>query len=164
MDLMDQPDKCYFYSLAEELKPKRDMVAKLCQEVGMVPTIPEGGYFMMADISNLGKCGIDQSDNCYFYSLAEELKPKRDMVAKLCQEVGMVPTIPEGGYFMMADISYLGKCGIDQPDKCYFYSLAEELKPKRDMVAKLCQEVGMVPTIPEGGYFMMADISNLGKC
>ncbi|KAK3087118.1 hypothetical protein FSP39_001906 [Pinctada imbricata] len=53
MRVMDQPEECYFYSLAAELKPKRDSLAKLCQEVGMVPTIPEGGYFMMADISNL---------------------------------------------------------------------------------------------------------------
>ena len=35
--------------------------------------------------------------------------------------------------------------------------------PKRDMLAKVLTEVGITPTIPEGGYFMMADISKLGK-
>ena len=46
---------------------------------------------------------------------------------------------------------------------CYFTALAEELQPKRDMMAKFLSEVGMKPTIPDGGYFMMADYSNLGN-
>ncbi|XP_031778990.1 kynurenine--oxoglutarate transaminase 3 isoform X2 [Nasonia vitripennis] len=43
-----------------------------------------------------------------------------------------------------------------QPD-CYFTSLAAELLPKRDYMAKFLTEVGMSPTIPEGGYFMVAN-------
>lgn len=39
----------------------------------------------------------------------------------------------------------------------YFISLAKELLPKRDYMAKFLTEVGMSPTIPEGGYFMMAN-------
>ncbi len=50
---MNSPE-CYFYSLAEELLPKRELMAKFLSEVGMVPTIPEGGYFMIADWSPLG--------------------------------------------------------------------------------------------------------------
>ncbi|XP_053381231.1 kynurenine--oxoglutarate transaminase 3-like isoform X5 [Mercenaria mercenaria] len=46
-------------------------------------------------------------------------------------------------------------------EKCYLQSLALELLPKRDMLAKVLAEVGITPTIPEGGYFMMADISKL---
>lgn len=52
MSRMDSPE-CYFYSLAEELLPKRDLMAKFLTDVGMVPTIPEGGYFMLADWSPL---------------------------------------------------------------------------------------------------------------
>ncbi|XP_033229359.1 kynurenine--oxoglutarate transaminase 3 isoform X2 [Belonocnema kinseyi] len=47
-----------------------------------------------------------------------------------------------------------------QPD-CYFVSLAKELLPKRDYMAKFLTDVGMSPTIPEGGYFMMANWSGL---
>ncbi|XP_011060590.1 PREDICTED: LOW QUALITY PROTEIN: kynurenine--oxoglutarate transaminase 3 [Acromyrmex echinatior] len=52
MERLEQPD-CYFRSLAMELLPKRDYMAKFLQEVGMVPTIPEGGYFMLANWSAL---------------------------------------------------------------------------------------------------------------
>lgn len=48
-------------------------------------------------------------------------------------------------------------------EKCYLQSLAIELEPKRDMLAKVLTELGMTPTIPEGGYFLMADISKLSK-
>ena len=43
----------------------------------------------------------------------------------------------------------------------YFQSLAEELLPKRDFMAKFLSEVGMKPVVPEGGYFMLADYSSL---
>lgn len=53
IDQMDQPDKCYFFSLAKELQPKRDKLAKICEEVGLSPVVPEGGYFMMVNTGNL---------------------------------------------------------------------------------------------------------------
>lgn len=37
------------------------------------------------------------------------------------------------------------------------------LQQKRDLMANLLREVGFKPTIPEGGYFMMADTSDIGK-
>nr|CAD7590748.1 unnamed protein product [Timema genevievae] len=45
--------------------------------------------------------------------------------------------------------------------ECYFESLPQELLSKRDFMAKFLSEVGMVPTIPEGGYFMIADWTSL---
>lgn len=47
--------------------------------------------------------------------------------------------------------------------ECYLTSLAEELRPKRDFMAKFLSDVGMKPTIPDGGYFMIADWSALSK-
>ncbi|BES94015.1 Aminotransferase class I and II [Nesidiocoris tenuis] len=49
---------------------------------------------------------------------------------------------------------------IDSPD-CYLVSLARDLKGKRDILVKTIMETGMVPTIPEGGYFMLVDWSPL---
>lgn len=43
----------------------------------------------------------------------------------------------------------------------YFEQLREELLPKRDRMAAMLSEIGMVPIVPEGGYFMVVDISNL---
>ena len=52
MERLGQPD-CYFRSLAMELLPKRDYMAKFLREVGMIPTIPDGGYFMLVNWSAL---------------------------------------------------------------------------------------------------------------
>ncbi|XP_068174739.1 kynurenine--oxoglutarate transaminase 3-like isoform X2 [Antennarius striatus] len=53
-DLMGQPE-CYFSSLSEELEVKRDRLAAVLQEVGMTPIIPEGGYFMLVDVTSLNQ-------------------------------------------------------------------------------------------------------------
>ncbi|KFP39026.1 Kynurenine--oxoglutarate transaminase 3 [Chlamydotis macqueenii] len=55
---MDDPD-CYFYSLSRELESKRDRMAQLLQEAGLNPIIPDGGYFMIVDVSTLN---VDLSD------------------------------------------------------------------------------------------------------
>ncbi|KAG6449859.1 hypothetical protein O3G_MSEX006258 [Manduca sexta] len=49
---------------------------------------------------------------------------------------------------------------INSPD-CYFYSLARELLPKRDFLVKTLRENGFKPTLPEAGYFIIADWTNL---
>jgi kynurenine--oxoglutarate transaminase/cysteine-S-conjugate beta-lyase/glutamine--phenylpyruvate transaminase len=49
---------------------------------------------------------------------------------------------------------------LDTPE-CFYRSLAEELRPKRDIMADFLAEVGMVPTVPEASYFMVADFSKL---
>lgn len=49
---------------------------------------------------------------------------------------------------------------LGSPD-CYFKSIAVELKPKRDKMTKFLVEAGMVPTVPQGGYFMVADWAKL---
>ena len=40
------------------LEKKRDLMFKLLTDVGFKPTIPEGGYFMMADTSDIGKTSL----------------------------------------------------------------------------------------------------------
>lgn len=51
---------------------------------------------------------------------------------------------------------------LDAPE-CFFVSLPVELKRKRDFMANFLKSVGMKPIVPEGGYFMIADWSALGK-
>ena len=48
-------------------------------------------------------------------------------------------------------------------EECYFNSISNELKPKRDRIVNLLIEAGLTPVIPEGGYFIMADISNIAQ-
>jgi len=47
---------------------------------------------------------------------------------------------------------------IDSPE-CYFKSIAVDLQERRDLIASILHEAGLVPVIPEGGYFIMADWS-----
>jgi len=46
-------EECYFRSISVDLQRKRDYLAQVLTDVGMKPVIPEGGYFMMADWSEL---------------------------------------------------------------------------------------------------------------
>lgn len=47
------------------------------------------------------------SKDCYWQELVDMLEPKRDRMVKFLSSVDMNPTIPEGGYFMVADFSKL---------------------------------------------------------
>jgi kynurenine--oxoglutarate transaminase/cysteine-S-conjugate beta-lyase/glutamine--phenylpyruvate transaminase len=47
--------------------------------------------------------------------------------------------------------------------ECYFNSICDELEVKRDYMVKFVRDSGMVPIIPEGGYFMMANWKPLGE-
>lgn len=51
---------------------------------------------------------------------------------------------------------------IGQPE-CYFSSLSEELEGKRDRMAAIVKEAGMTPVVPEGGYFMLVDVTSLSE-
>lgn len=52
IDRIDQPD-CYFNSISRELLPKRDYFVNIMKKAGFTPTVPEGGYFLIADWSGL---------------------------------------------------------------------------------------------------------------
>nr|Q7T3E5.2 RecName: Full=Kynurenine--oxoglutarate transaminase 3; AltName: Full=Cysteine-S-conjugate beta-lyase 2; AltName: Full=Kynurenine aminotransferase 3; AltName: Full=Kynurenine aminotransferase III; Short=KATIII; AltName: Full=Kynurenine--glyoxylate transaminase; AltName: Full=Kynurenine--oxoglutarate transaminase III [Danio rerio] len=53
-ELMGQPD-CYFSALALELEGKRDRMAAMLAQTGMTPVVPEGGYFMIVDVTALNQ-------------------------------------------------------------------------------------------------------------
>ncbi|XP_076353903.1 kynurenine aminotransferase-like isoform X4 [Tachypleus tridentatus] len=53
----------YLKDRIERLELKRDCMAKFLSSVGMIPVIPEGGYFIIADFSELGtKIGLNLDD------------------------------------------------------------------------------------------------------
>lgn len=45
----------------------------------------------------------------------------------------------------------------------YFQQLPAMLLSKRQKLATCLQSAGLNPIMPEGGYFMIADISSIGK-
>ncbi|XP_006824274.1 kynurenine aminotransferase-like [Saccoglossus kowalevskii] len=57
---LDKPDS-YFKELQSMLFEKRERMAKLLTDAGLIPIIPEGGYFMMADATDFAR-DIDLND------------------------------------------------------------------------------------------------------
>ena len=45
----------------------------------------------------------------------------------------------------------------------YWRQMVESLEPKRDRVAQMLTEIDLRPTLPEGGYFMVADFSKMAE-
>uniref|UniRef100_A0A8C5ECF7 Kynurenine--oxoglutarate transaminase 3 n=1 Tax=Gouania willdenowi TaxID=441366 RepID=A0A8C5ECF7_GOUWI len=85
MELIGQPE-CYFTSLAEELEGKRDRMAAIVQEAGMTPVIPEGGYFMLVDVSALNQDlsdmkTDDDDDEAYDYKFVKWMIKKKKLAA-----------------------------------------------------------------------------------
>uniref|UniRef100_A0A3P9PH85 Kynurenine--oxoglutarate transaminase 3 n=1 Tax=Poecilia reticulata TaxID=8081 RepID=A0A3P9PH85_POERE len=79
--LMGQPD-CYFSSLAEELEGKRDRLAAILQEAGMSPVIPEGGYFMLVDVTPLNQDLSHMGDDeAYDYKFVKWMIKEKKLAA-----------------------------------------------------------------------------------
>lgn len=80
-EIMGQPE-CYFTSLAEELEVKRDRMAAILQEVGMTPVIPEGGYFMLVDVTSLNQDLSDMDeDDAYDYKFVKWMIKEKKLAA-----------------------------------------------------------------------------------
>ncbi|XP_072610783.1 kynurenine--oxoglutarate transaminase 3 isoform X4 [Vulpes vulpes] len=59
---MDDPE-CYFNSLPKELEVKRDRMIHLFESLGLKPIVPDGGYFIIADVSLLDADLSDMKDS-----------------------------------------------------------------------------------------------------
>ncbi|GAB5575240.1 kynurenine--oxoglutarate transaminase 3 [Prionailurus iriomotensis] len=59
---MDDPE-CYFNSLPKELEVKRDRMIHLLESLGLKPIVPDGGYFIIADVSLLDADLSDMKDS-----------------------------------------------------------------------------------------------------
>ena len=53
--LKENADECYLSTLSANLRAKRDKFASLLDEAGLEPVLPEGGFFILADISKLAR-------------------------------------------------------------------------------------------------------------
>ncbi|XP_018416892.1 PREDICTED: kynurenine--oxoglutarate transaminase 3 isoform X2 [Nanorana parkeri] len=78
---MDEPE-CYFNSLPRELQAKRDRMARLLQEAGLQPVVPEGGYFIIADVSVLGvDLSEEKGDEPYDYKFVKWMIKTKKLAA-----------------------------------------------------------------------------------
>ncbi|XP_056647588.1 kynurenine aminotransferase-like isoform X2 [Diorhabda sublineata] len=85
----------------ENLMRNIQMVHQNTVYTGVTPIQEAVAIAFETEMDRLGK------EDCFFVSLAKDLESKRDYMANVLSEVGMKPTIPDGGYFMLADWSAL---------------------------------------------------------
>ncbi|XP_012695084.1 kynurenine--oxoglutarate transaminase 3 [Clupea harengus] len=78
---MGQPD-CYFSSLADELEGKRDRLAGILRSIGMTPVVPEGGYFMIVDVTALNQdLSHMGGDEAYDYKFVKWMIKEKKLAA-----------------------------------------------------------------------------------
>jgi kynurenine--oxoglutarate transaminase/cysteine-S-conjugate beta-lyase/glutamine--phenylpyruvate transaminase len=83
----------YFRSLCEdELRPKKEKMTKILQDVGLNPIVPDGGYFMIADMTPLTKFidekELDSTNDPWDYKV----------VRWLCEKY-KIATIPNSAFY-----------------------------------------------------------------
>nr|XP_032528869.1 kynurenine--oxoglutarate transaminase 3-like isoform X2 [Danaus plexippus plexippus] len=93
------------------------------------------------------------SPECYFFSLARELLSKRDYLVKVLRENGFNPTVPDGGYFIVADWTKLEK-------KIDLQSESDKYKDYR-FTKKFAKEAGVLAIPPSAFY--SEDHKHLGE-
>jgi len=52
IDRRDTP-QCFFNELPRDLKVKRDLMVRILKDCGLSPIVPEGGYFILANVKDL---------------------------------------------------------------------------------------------------------------
>ncbi|CAG2189987.1 CCBL [Mytilus edulis] len=86
------------------------------------PTQEAIAVSLETELSRLG------SSECYFSSLPREMEIKRDLLCKYLSEAGITVVVPEGGYFIIADISKLDTNGCvtrDEDGQAYDYKFVK---------------------------------------
>ena len=69
MQRMGQPES-YLVQTTNTLQRKRDEITAVLKEVGMEPIVPEGGYFILADTSSIGKT-FDSDEEAYDFQFTK---------------------------------------------------------------------------------------------
>ncbi|XP_047397038.1 kynurenine--oxoglutarate transaminase 3 isoform X2 [Sciurus carolinensis] len=78
---MDDPE-CYFNSLPKELEVKRDRMVHLLESVGLKPIVPDGGYFIIANVSSLDADLSDmKNDEPYDYKFVKWMTKNKKLSA-----------------------------------------------------------------------------------
>ena len=60
-----------------------------------------------------------------------------------------------------APLQYGVAMGIQVLDAAFYQELQRSFQRKRDRFCQVLQEIGLSPTIPQGAYYVLADVSRL---
>jgi aminotransferase len=76
--------------------------------------------------------------------------------------------IPSIGYFH--DLTYVcspspaqygAAAGLSQLDRTFYEQLSADYQRKRDLLCSALSEAGLIPSVPQGAYYVLADATNL---
>lgn len=74
-----------------------------------------------------------------------------------CTYMCQTPEQEAVGSALEVEIELLGS------EESHFHKLTKELVGKRDEMVKAIRDVGMIPVVPEGGYFILVDWTPIGN-
>lgn len=80
------------------------------------------------------------ASNSYFKRLPLDMQQKRDRMAALLKKMGLIPIIPDGAYFMLADFSKIGKVNnsLNFNTKCFFYCIRTPCRRQERSYKRFC--------------------------
>ncbi|KAL5484469.1 hypothetical protein EMCRGX_G020977 [Ephydatia muelleri] len=78
-DKLGKPD-CYFVELPRLLRRKRDEALAVLREVGFNPIVPDGGYFVLADVSKFNM-EFDNKDEAYDFQFVKWMTKTKGVAA-----------------------------------------------------------------------------------
>lgn len=80
LEVFGKPES-FFSQTVQALLKKRDETVAVLKECGLDPVVPEGGYFIMADTSSIGK-KFDSNEEAYDFQFAKWMM--REKVGNEC--------------------------------------------------------------------------------
>lgn len=60
-----------------------------------------------------------------------------------------------------APLQYGVAMGVEELDASFYRNLCTEYQAKRDQICQALEQAGLSPSIPQGGYYVLADVSRL---
>ena len=79
LERMQTPDS-YWKQLSDSLESKRDRMSNFLSSASLIPTVPEGGYFMIADFSKLSdRIDLSSETGTHDYKFAKWLSKNKKL-------------------------------------------------------------------------------------
>merc|ERR1712080_378716 len=105
-------------------------------------------------------CSAGKTFNATGWKTGWAIGPEKYITASMRIHQGMIYTIPTPLQVALAEAFRIEKKLLGT-EKSYWHWLANIMKVKRDRIYKMLVEANLKPIMPQGGYFMVADVTTL---
>jgi len=106
-------------------------------------------------------CSAGKTFNATGWKTGWAIGPEKYITACMKVHMGLIYTIPTPLQVALAS-AFRHEKSILGTESSYWHWLTKTMTEKRDRIFKMLQEAQLDPIMPQGGYFMVADISRLG--